>query len=127
MPSFNGEPVVTVAVVGDLTAKFAAAMADAWIRFAATFAVLSLLLVLGYVQLDTIRSGMLGSFGTQRQLMETQIALGQVAIEKVKDLDAVKRRFFSHLMSSISEPLLAITGQLKTATWVPARVKVVVA
>ena len=120
VPSFNGEPVVTVAVVGDLTAKFAAAMADAWIRFAATFAVLSLLLVLGYVQLDTIRSGMLGSFGTQRQLMETQIALGQVAIEKVKDLDAVKRRFFAHLMSSISEPLLAITGQLKTATRVLA-------
>ena len=116
VPSFNGEPVVTVAVVGDLTAKFAAAMADAWIRFAATFAVLSLLLVLGYVQLDTIRAGMLGSFGAQRQLMETQIALGQVAIEKVKDLDAVKRRFFAHLMSSISEPLLAITGQLKTAT-----------
>jgi signal transduction histidine kinase len=120
VPSFNGEPVVTVAVVGDLTAKFAAAMADAWIRFAATFAVLSLLLVLGYVQLDTIRAGMLGSFGAQRQLMETQIALGQVAIEKVKDLDAVKRRFFAHLMSSISEPLLAITGQLKTATRVLA-------
>ena len=116
VPSFNGEPVVTVAVVGDLTAKFAAAMADAWIRFAATFAVLSLLLVLGYVQLDTIRSGMFGSFVAQRQLMETQITLGQAAIEKVKDLDAVKRRFFAHLMSSLSEPLLAITGQLKSAT-----------
>jgi hypothetical protein len=28
----------------------------------------------------------------------------------------VKRRFFAQLMSTISEPLLAITGQLKTAT-----------
>ena len=116
VPSFNGEPVVTVAVVGDLTAKFAAAMADAWIRFAVAFAVLSLLSVLGYVKLDTIRAGMMGSFGVQRQQMEKQIALGQVAIEKVKDLEAVKRHFFAHLMSSISEPLLAITGQLKTAT-----------
>ena len=120
VPSFNGEPVVTVTVVGDLTAKFAAAMADAGIRFAVTFAVLSLVLVLGYVQLDTIRAGMLGSFGAQRKLMETQIALGQAAIEKVKDLDAVKRRFFAHLMSSLSEPLLAITGQLKSATRVLA-------
>ena len=120
VPSFNGEPVVTVTVVGDLTAKFAAAMADAGIRFAVTFAVLSLVLVLGYVQLDTIRAGMLGSFGAQRKLMEAQIALGQAAIEKVKDLDAVKRRFFAHLMSSLSEPLLAITGQLKSATRVLA-------
>ncbi len=116
VPSFNGEPVVTVAVVGDLTAKFASAMIEACIRFALAFVVLSLLLVLGYLKLDAIRAGMMGSFGAQRQMMETQIALGEVAIQKVKDFEMVKRRFFSQLMSSISEPLLAITGQLKTAT-----------
>ncbi len=115
VPSFNGEPVVTVAVIGDLTAKFAAATVDAWIRFTIAFVLLSLLFVVGYVKLDAIRAGMMGSFGAQRQMMETQIALGQLAIEKVKHLDAVKRRFFAQLMSSISEPLLAITGQLKTA------------
>ena len=115
VPSFNGDPIVTVAVVGDLTAKFAAATVDAWIRFIIAFLVLSLLSVIGYVKLDAIRAGMMGSFGAQREMMETQIALGQVAIEKVKQLDAVKRRFFAHLMSSLSEPLLAITGQLKTA------------
>jgi signal transduction histidine kinase len=114
--SFNGEPVVTVAVVGDVTAKFASAMIEACIRFALAFVVLSLLLVLGYVKLDAIRAGMMGSFGAQRQMMETQIALGEVAIQKVKDFEMVKRRFFAQLMSSISEPLLAITGQLKTAT-----------
>lgn len=116
VPSFNGEPVVTVAVVGDVTAKFASAMIEACIRFALAFVVLSLLLVLGYLKLDAIRAGMMGSFGAQRQMMETQIALGEVAIQKVKDFEMVKRRFFSQLMSSISEPLLAITGQLKTAT-----------
>ncbi len=116
VPSFNGEPVVTIVVVGDLTSKFATAMVDAWIRFVVAFVVLSLLMVFGYVKIDAIRAGMMGSFGAQRQLMETQIALGQVAIEKVKDLDAIKRRFFAHLMTSISDPLLAITGQLKTAT-----------
>ena len=115
VPSFNGEPVVTVAVIGDLTAKFAAATVDAWIRFTIAFVLLSLLFVVGYVKLDAIRAGMMGSFGAQRQMMETQITLGQLAIEKVKHLDAVKRRFFAQLMSSISEPLLAITGQLKTA------------
>ena len=115
VPSFNGAPVVTVVVVGDLTAKFAAATVDAWIRCAAVFAVLSVMLVVGYVKIDAIRAGMMGSFGAQRQLMETQIALGLVAIEKVKDLDAFKRHFFAHLMTAISEPLLAITGQLKTA------------
>ena len=114
--SFNGEPVVTVAVVGDLTAKFASAMIEACIRFALAFVVLSSLLVLGYLKLDAIRAGMMGSFGAQRQMMETQIALGEVAIQKVKDFEMVKRRFFAQLMSSISEPLLAITGQLKTAT-----------
>jgi len=116
VPSFNGEPVVTVAVVGDVTAKFASAMIEACIRFALAFVVLSLLLVLGYVKLDTIRAGMMGSFGAQRQMMEVQIALGEVAIQKVKDFETVKRRFFAQLMSTISEPLLAITGQLKTAT-----------
>jgi len=107
---------VTVAVVGDVTAKFASAMIEACIRFALAFVVLSLLLVLGYVKLDTIRAGMMGSFGAQRQMMEVQIALGEVAIQKVKDFETVKRRFFAQLMSTISEPLLAITGQLKTAT-----------
>jgi signal transduction histidine kinase len=116
VPSFNGEPVVTVAVVGDVTAKFASAMIEACIRFALAFVVLSLLLVLGYLKLDTIRAGMMGSFGAQRQMMEVQIALGEVAIQKVKDFETVKRRFFAQLMSTISEPLLAITGQLKTAT-----------
>jgi signal transduction histidine kinase len=116
VPSFNGEPVVTVAVVGDVTAKFASAMIEACIRFALALVVLSSLLVLGYVKLDAIRAGMMGSFGAQRQMMETQIALGELAIQKVKDFETVKRRFFAQLMSSISEPLLAITGQLKTAT-----------
>lgn len=115
VPSFNGEPVVTVVVVGDLTAKFASAMVDAWIRFSIAFVVLSLVLVVGYVKLDAIRAGMMGSFGAQRQLMEAQIALGQVAIGKVKDLDIVKQRFFARLVAAISEPLLAITGQLKSA------------
>lgn len=115
VPSFNGEPVVTVVVVGDLTSQFASAMMDAWTRFAIAFLVLSLLFVIGYVKLDSIRAGMMGSFGAQRQQMETQIALGLVAIEKVKELDAFKRSFFALLMSSISEPLISITGQLKAA------------
>jgi K+-sensing histidine kinase KdpD len=91
-------------------------MIEACIRFALAFVVLSLLLVLGYLKLDTIRAGMMGSFGAQRQMMEVQIALGEVAIQTVKDFETVKRRFFSQLMATISEPLIAITGQLKTAT-----------
>ena len=124
VPSFNGEPVVTVAVVGDVTAKFASAMIEACIRFALAFVVLSLLLVLGYLKLDTIRAGMMGSFGAQRQMMEVQIALGELAIQKIKDFETVKRRFFAQLMSTISEPLIAITGQLKTATRVLGNVDV---
>jgi prepilin-type processing-associated H-X9-DG protein len=47
--------------------------------------VLSLLLVLGYVKLDAIRAGMMGSFGAQRQMMENQIALGELATNQTSE------------------------------------------
>jgi signal transduction histidine kinase len=85
------------------------------IQFAVAFVVLSLAFVIIYVMLDAVKSGLLGSAGADRRRMEKQIELGNAALDKVKEIEKIKRRFFSNLMSAISEPLLAITGQLKTA------------
>ena len=114
IPNFQGVPTITVAVTDDLTIRFEAAYIASMIQFAVAFVVLSLAFVLIYVMLDAVKSGLLGSAGADRKRMEKQIELGNAAIDKVKEIENIKRRFFSNLMSAISEPLLAITGQLKT-------------
>ena len=116
IPNFQGAPTVTVAVTDDLTLRFEAAYIASMIRFAVAFLVLSLVFVIVYVMLDAVKSGLLGSASADRKRMEQQIELGNAAIDKVKEIEEIKRRFFSNLMSAISEPLLAIAGQLKKAT-----------
>ena len=114
VPNMFGVANITVAVVDDLTQRFDDARYGAALQFVILFVVLSILFVISYVKLDSIRSGMLGTFGAQRKKMEEQIELGREAMTKVKDLEAIKRHFFSVLISAVTEPLLAVCGQLKS-------------
>jgi len=115
IPNFQGVPTITVAVTDDLTLRFEAAYIASLTQFAVACVVLSLAFVIVYVMLDAVKSGLLGSVGADRKKMEQQIELGNAAIGKVKEIEKIKRRYFSNLMSAVSEPMLAIIGQLKTA------------
>ena len=113
--NFYGVPTITIAVLDDLSEQFSAATQTAALRAGITFLILALLLVGGYLKFGDIRHGLLGVVSAERRLMNEQLARGNAAIDKLKDIEIIKRRFFSNLVSALSEPLLAIRGQLKSA------------
>ena len=76
------------------------------------FLLLAAALIAGYSKLDSLRTGILGSIGAERKLLKERLVEGDAAIEKLKDLETLKRRYFSGLTSAISRPLLAISGQI---------------
>ena len=113
--NFSGVPTITIAVIDDLSDQFSAATQAAGLRAGVTFLVLAFILIGGYLKFGDIRHGLLGAVSAERRLMSEQLERGNAAIDKLKDLEIIKRRFFSNLISALSEPLLAIRGQLKSA------------
>jgi len=113
--NFSGVPTITIAVIDDLSDHFSAATLGAIVRAGITFLVIALILIAGYLKFGDIHQGLLGAVSAERRLMNQQLQRGTEAIDKLKDVEIIKRRFFSNLVSSLSEPLLAIRGQLKSA------------
>jgi len=110
--NFSGVPAITIAMVDDLTDQFNAAFKSAVIKGGILFLLLAAALVAGYSKLDHLRTGILGSIGAERRALKERMARGDAAIEKLKDLDTLKRRYFSSLMAAINSPLLAVSGQI---------------
>lgn len=110
--NFVGKPTITIAMVDDLTDQFNAAFQSAIIKGGILFLLLAASLVAGYSKLDHLRTGILGSIGAERRLLKERLAHGDAALEKLKDLDTLKRRFFSNLMTALNHPLMAVSGQL---------------
>jgi len=110
--NFVGKPTITIAMVDDLTDQFNAAFKSAVIKGGILFLLLAAALVAGYSKLDHLRTGFLGSIGAERKAFRERMARGDAAIEKLKDLETLKRRYFSSLMTAINNPLLAVSGQI---------------
>jgi len=110
--NFVGNPAITIAMVDDLTDQFNAAFKSALIKGGILFLLLAAALVAGYSKLDHLRTGFLGSIGAERKALKERMARGDAAIEKLKDLETLKRRYFSNLMAAINSPLLAVSGQI---------------
>jgi hypothetical protein len=110
--NFVGKPTITIAMVDDLTDQFNAAFKSAVIKGGILFLLLAAALVAAYSKLDHLRTGMLGSIGAERRALKDRLARGDAAIEKLKDLETLKRRYFSNLMAAINSPLLAVSGQI---------------
>lgn len=110
--NFVGKPTITIAMVDDLTDQFNAAFKSAVIKGGILFLLLAAALVAGYSKLDHLRTGFLGSIGAERRALRERLARGDAAIEKLKDLETLKRRYFSNLLTAINSPLLAVSGQI---------------
>lgn len=110
--NFVGNPAITIAMVDDLTDQFNAAFKSAVIKGGILFLLLAAALVAGYSKLDHLRTGFLGSIGAERRALKERLTRGDAAIEKLKDLETLKRRYFSNLMAAINNPLLAVSGQI---------------
>ncbi|QWD31104.1 hypothetical protein G6681_04945 [Polynucleobacter paneuropaeus] len=110
--NFVGKPTITIAMVDDLTDQFNSAFKSAVIKGGILFLLLAAALVAAYSKLDNLRTGMLGSIGAERRALKDRLARGDAAIEKLKDLETLKRRYFSNLVAAINSPLLAVSGQI---------------
>jgi hypothetical protein len=110
--NFIGKRTITIAMVDDLTDQFNAAFKAAVIKGGILFLLLAAALVAGYSKLDHLRTGFLGSIGAERKAFRERMARGDAAMEKLKDLETLKRRYFSNLMTAINNPLLAVSGQI---------------
>jgi signal transduction histidine kinase len=118
---FGGTPSIIVAIVDDLTNDFANVLRSVLIKSGVLFVVLAAVGIYAYVKFGQIRARLTGMVGSQRRELAQQVAVGQAALTKLKEVDLIKRGFFSNLVSAINEPLQAVTGQL--ATLAPAMAK----
>ncbi|GEP53812.1 hypothetical protein RSO01_09780 [Reyranella soli] len=118
---FAGAPSIVVAIVDDLTDDFSDAMRSSLIRAGILFIVLAAIGLYAYVKFGQIRARLTGLVGSQRRELAQQVAVGQAALAKLKEVDLIKRGFFTNLVAAINEPLQAVSGQL--ATLAPAMAK----
>jgi signal transduction histidine kinase len=110
-----------VAVVDDLTDDFASVLRSVLIKAGILFIVLAAMGLYAGVKFGQIRARLTGLVGSQRRELARQVAVGQAALAKLKEVDLIKRGFFTNLVAAINEPLQAVTGQL--ATLAPAVAK----
>ncbi len=118
---FGGTPSIIVAIVDDLTDDFAEVLHTVLIKAGILFVILAAGGLYAYVKFGQIRARLTGMVGSQRRELAQQVAVGQAALAKLKDVDLIKRGFFTNLVSAINQPLQAVTGQL--ATLAPAVAK----
>ena len=118
---FGGTPSIIVATVDDLTDDFANVLHAVVIKAGVLFIVLAAIGLYAYVKFGQIRARLTGLVGSQRRELAQQVAVGQAALAKLKDVDLIKRGFFTNLVAAINEPLQAVSGQL--ATLAPAVAK----
>lgn len=118
---FGGTPSIIVATVDDLTDDFANVLHAVLIKAGVLFIVLAAIGLYAYVKFGQIRARLTGLVGSQRRELAQQVAVGQAALAKLKDVDLIKRGFFTNLVAAINEPLQAVSGQL--ATLAPAVAK----
>ncbi|MBL6616148.1 MAG: hypothetical protein ISP45_19195 [Reyranella sp.] len=121
LTDFGGTPSIVVAIVDDLTNDFAQVLHSVLIKAGALFVVLAAVGAYAFVKFGQIRGRLTGLVGSQRRELAQQVAVGQAALAKLKEVDLIKRGFFSNLVSAINGPLQAVTGQL--ATLAPAMAK----
>ena len=118
---FAGAPTITVATLRDMTDAFEAALRSALVRGLVTFLALSAIGSFALVRFGQLRHRLTGLVGRQRRELEDSQARYDAAVARLKDVDLVKRGFFTNLATAINEPLQAVAGQL--AVMVPAAEK----
>jgi len=87
----------------------------ALIKGIAGFIVISIVAFLAIYKFRALRDGFSKAISAQRRELEEKAAFCEAAAEKLKEVDLLKRGFFTNLISAINEPLKAVAGTLKGA------------
>ena len=112
--NFSGIPTITVATVLDVTQSFGEVLRSTAIKSVILFLLLAIVGSVVFIKFGQINAAFGGALNRQKQQLEERIASCEAAHAKLKEVDLIKRGFFTTLVAAIHEPLQAVAGQLKS-------------
>lgn len=112
--NFSGNPTITIATLLDVTKPFDEAFRAAAIKGGILFLLASILGSVAFVKFGEIKAQFGGALSRQKKELDERTASCDAALAKLRDVDLIKRGFFTNLVTAMNEPLQSIAGQLKT-------------
>ena len=100
----------------DVTQPFADALQSASIKSGILFLLLSIFGSFGVIKFQQIKASLGGALHRQQRELDERIQFCDAAVTKLRDVDLLKRGFFTNLIAAINEPLKAVAGTLQTVS-----------
>ena len=114
--NFSGVPTVVVATILDLTEGYASVLRTVAIKTAILFVLAVIICLVGIFKFGALKASMSQVLSRQRAELEEKAAFCEAATAKLKDVDLIKRGFFTNLITAVNEPLQAVAGTLQSVT-----------
>jgi len=112
--NFSGVPTIVVANVLDVTDAFAEVQQSVAIKTGILFLIITVVGSFGLLKFGSMREGLTRALNRQKIELEERAAACDAAVAKLKEVDVIKRGFFTNLVTAVSEPLQAVAGQLQS-------------
>lgn len=109
---FAGVRAIAIATLQDVSDPFSEVLRAVLVKAVILFVVFSLLGSYAYVKFGQVRDGLSRLVGSQRKELAERTADYEAAKARLKEVDFIKRGFFTNLVTAINEPLQAVAGQL---------------
>jgi hypothetical protein len=114
--NFSGVPTVIVATLLDLSDGFAAEFRTVAIKTSILFLLAVALSFVAIFKFGALKAGMNRAISQQRAELDEKAAFCEAATAKLKDVDLIKRGFFTNLITAVNEPLQTVAGTLLSVT-----------
>jgi hypothetical protein len=114
--NFSGVPTIVVATSLDVTEGFAEVFQSVAIKTGILFLAITLLGSFGLLKFGQMKDGLNRALNRQKLELEERAAACDAAVAKLKEVDIVKRGFFTNLVGAVSEPLQAVAGELQSVS-----------
>jgi signal transduction histidine kinase len=111
--NFSGIATITVATLLDVTQPFAEVFRTAAIKSTILFLLAAILGSLAVIKFGQIKASLGGALSRQKKELDERILSCDAAVSKLREVDVIKRGFFTNLVTAVNEPLQAVVGQLK--------------
>lgn len=112
--NFSGVPTIVVANVLDVTDAFAEILMSVAMKTGILFLIITVVGSIGFIKFGQMRDGLTRALNKQKMELEERAAACDAAVAKLKEVDIIKRGFFTNLVAAVSEPLQAVAGQLQS-------------
>ena len=112
--NFSGVPTIVVASMLDVTDAFAEILQSVAIKTGVLFLIISVVGSFGYLKFGQMRAGLTGALNRQKLELVERAAACDAAVAKLREVDLIKRGFFTNLVAAVNEPFQAVSGQLQS-------------